>query len=83
MLEQWISRARLPVLDLAGGSHHSSRALTLSPAPAALLLGPHAAKLDALTRGIDKAFGRFFAWFNHAGVMRLCVWHILLSSTGS
>jgi hydrophobe/amphiphile efflux-1 (HAE1) family protein len=38
--------------------------LTLSPALAALLLKPHGAKPDALTRGIDKVFGRFFARFN-------------------
>jgi multidrug efflux pump len=38
--------------------------LTLSPALAALLLKPHGAKPDALTRGMDKVFGRFFAWFN-------------------
>jgi len=38
--------------------------LTLSPALAAVLLKPHGAKRDALTRGMDKLFGRFFAWFN-------------------
>jgi len=38
--------------------------LTLSPALAAVLLKPHGAKPDALTRGMDKVFGRFFAWFN-------------------
>ena len=38
--------------------------LTLSPALAALLLKPHGAKPDALTRGMDKVFGRFFARFN-------------------
>ncbi|HEV7608424.1 MAG TPA: multidrug efflux RND transporter permease subunit [Steroidobacteraceae bacterium] len=38
--------------------------LTLSPALAALLLKPHDAKPDALTRGMDKVFGRFFARFN-------------------
>jgi len=38
--------------------------LTLSPALAAVLLKPHGAKPDALTRGMDKLFGRFFAWFN-------------------
>src|SRR5215212_9367827 len=38
--------------------------LTLSPALAALLLKPHGAKPDALTRGMDKLFGRFFARFN-------------------
>src|SRR5204862_632837 len=35
--------------------------LTLSPALAAVLLKPHDAKPDALTRGMDKLFGRFFA----------------------
>ena len=38
--------------------------LTLSPALAALLLKPHDAKPDALTRGMNKLFGRFFARFN-------------------
>ncbi len=38
--------------------------LTLSPALAAVLLRPHGAKPDALTRGMDKLFGRFFARFN-------------------
>ncbi len=38
--------------------------LTLSPALAAALLKPHDAPKDALTRGMDKVFGRFFAWFN-------------------
>jgi multidrug efflux pump len=38
--------------------------LTLSPALAALLLKPHDARPDALTRGMDKLFGRFFARFN-------------------
>ena len=38
--------------------------LTLSPALAALLLKPHDAEPDALTRGMDKVFGRFFARFN-------------------
>ncbi|MES2383518.1 MAG: efflux RND transporter permease subunit [Pseudomonadota bacterium] len=38
--------------------------LTLSPALAALLLKSHNAPKDALTRGMDKVFGRFFAWFN-------------------
>jgi multidrug efflux pump len=38
--------------------------LTLSPALAAVLLKPHGAKADALTRGMDKLFGRFFARFN-------------------
>jgi hydrophobe/amphiphile efflux-1 (HAE1) family protein len=38
--------------------------LTLSPALAAVLLKPHGAKPDALTRGMDRLFGRFFARFN-------------------
>jgi multidrug efflux pump len=38
--------------------------LTLSPALAAVLLQPHGAPKDALARGIDRVFGRFFAWFN-------------------
>jgi multidrug efflux pump len=38
--------------------------LTLSPALAAILLRPHDAPKDALTRGMDKVFGRFFHWFN-------------------
>ena len=38
--------------------------LTLSPALAALLLKSHDAPKDALTRGMDKIFGRFFAGFN-------------------
>src|SRR5262249_21377639 len=38
--------------------------LTLSPALAALLLKSHGAPPDALTRGMDRAFGRFFAGFN-------------------
>ncbi|HEY4542551.1 MAG TPA: efflux RND transporter permease subunit, partial [Noviherbaspirillum sp.] len=38
--------------------------LTLSPALAAALLKPHDAPKDALTRGMDKVFGRFFHWFN-------------------
>ncbi|MDZ5461273.1 efflux RND transporter permease subunit [Azohydromonas lata] len=38
--------------------------LTLSPAMAALLLRPHDAPKDALTRGMDRVFGRFFHWFN-------------------
>jgi hydrophobe/amphiphile efflux-1 (HAE1) family protein len=38
--------------------------LTLSPALAAVLLKPHDAKPDALTRGMDRVFGRFFARFN-------------------
>jgi len=40
--------------------------LTLSPALAAQLLKDHHAPKDALTRGMDKAFGPFFAWFNKA-----------------
>jgi multidrug efflux pump len=39
--------------------------LTLSPALASLLLKPHGAKPDALTRGMDKVFGRFFRAFNN------------------
>ncbi len=38
--------------------------LTLSPALAAVLLKPHGAKPDALTRGMNKLFGRFFERFN-------------------
>ncbi|MCE2964281.1 MAG: efflux RND transporter permease subunit [Alphaproteobacteria bacterium] len=38
--------------------------LTLSPALAALLLRGHDAPKDALTRGMDKIFGGFFARFN-------------------
>ncbi|MBS0446084.1 MAG: multidrug efflux RND transporter permease subunit [Proteobacteria bacterium] len=38
--------------------------LTLSPALAALLLKGHGASRDVLTRGMDYAFGRFFAGFN-------------------
>jgi multidrug efflux pump len=38
--------------------------LTLSPALAAILLRPHDAPKDALMRGMDKVFGRFFHWFN-------------------
>ncbi|NBV54420.1 MAG: efflux RND transporter permease subunit, partial [Proteobacteria bacterium] len=38
--------------------------LTLSPALAAMLLQPHGAKPDWLTRQINRVFGRFFAWFN-------------------
>ncbi|QPF72191.1 efflux RND transporter permease subunit [Roseateles sp. DAIF2] len=38
--------------------------LTLSPALAAMLLKGHDAPKDALTRGMDKVFGRFFAGFN-------------------
>ena len=40
--------------------------LTLSPALAALLLKSHDAPKDALTRGMDKVFGRFFNAFNKA-----------------
>jgi multidrug efflux pump len=39
--------------------------LTLSPALSALLLKPHGAKPDALTRGMDKVFGGFFRAFNN------------------
>jgi len=39
--------------------------LTLSPALASLLLKPHGAKPDALTRGMDKVFGGFFRAFNN------------------
>jgi hydrophobe/amphiphile efflux-1 (HAE1) family protein len=55
--------------------------LTLSPALSALLLKGHHAPKDALTRGMDFAFGwffrpfnRFFAWASHSysnGVARL------------
>jgi multidrug efflux pump len=38
--------------------------LTLSPALAALLLKDHTAPKDALTRGMDRVLGRFFALFN-------------------
>ncbi len=38
--------------------------LTLSPALAALLLRPHDAPKDVLTRGMDAVFGRFFHWFD-------------------
>jgi multidrug efflux pump len=38
--------------------------LTLSPALSALLLRPHDAPKDVLTRGMDGLFGRFFHWFN-------------------
>ncbi len=38
--------------------------LTLSPALAALLLRGHDAPRDALTRGMDRVFGRFFQRFN-------------------
>jgi multidrug efflux pump len=44
--------------------------LTLSPALAAVLLKPHGAKPDALTRGMDKIFGGVFARFNR-GFTRL------------
>jgi hydrophobe/amphiphile efflux-1 (HAE1) family protein len=40
--------------------------LTLSPALAAVLLKPHGAKQDALSRGMDKLLGRFFKRFNRA-----------------
>ncbi|HEY7640790.1 MAG TPA: efflux RND transporter permease subunit [Steroidobacteraceae bacterium] len=39
--------------------------LTLSPALSALLLKPHGAKPDALTRGMDRVFGGFFRRFNN------------------
>jgi multidrug efflux pump len=38
--------------------------LTLSPALSALLLRPHDAPKDALTRGMDRVFGGFFRWFD-------------------
>ena len=38
--------------------------LTLSPALSALLLRPHDAPRDWLTRGMDTLFGGFFRWFN-------------------
>ncbi len=38
--------------------------LTLSPALSALLLKPHGAKKDVLSRGIDRLFGWFFRPFN-------------------
>ncbi len=38
--------------------------LTLSPALAALLLKPHDAPKDWLTRGMDRVFGPFFRWFD-------------------
>lgn len=38
--------------------------LTLSPALAALLLKPHGAAPDRLTRGMDRVFGGFFRRFN-------------------
>jgi multidrug efflux pump len=40
--------------------------LTLSPAMAALLLKPHGAKQDILSRAINVAFGWFFRFFNRA-----------------
>src|SRR5262249_49086651 len=40
--------------------------LTLSPALAALLLKPHDAPKDALTRAMDRAFGWLFRGFNKA-----------------
>ncbi len=42
--------------------------LTLSPALAAILLRPHDAPKDALTRGMNLVFGRFFAAFNRVFV---------------
>jgi multidrug efflux pump len=39
--------------------------LTLSPALAAILLRPHDAPKDRLTRGLDRVLGPFFNWFNH------------------
>ncbi|HEY3520183.1 MAG TPA: multidrug efflux RND transporter permease subunit [Rhodanobacteraceae bacterium] len=47
--------------------------LTLSPALSAILLQPHGAKKDRLTRGIDRAFGWLFRPFNrffHRGAER-------------
>ncbi|MDH4290501.1 MAG: efflux RND transporter permease subunit, partial [Aquincola sp.] len=38
--------------------------LTLSPALASILLRPHDAPKDRLTRAMDAVFGRFFGWFN-------------------
>jgi multidrug efflux pump len=38
--------------------------LTLAPALSAVLLQPHGAKKDRLTRGMDFVFGRFFKAFN-------------------
>jgi multidrug efflux pump len=38
--------------------------LTLSPALSAILLRPHDAPKDTLTRVMDGVFGRFFGWFN-------------------
>jgi multidrug efflux pump len=40
--------------------------LTLAPALSAILLRPHDAPKDALTRGMDKVFGGFFGWFNRS-----------------
>jgi len=40
--------------------------LTLSPALSAILLRPHDAKKDLLTRGMDAAFGWLFRGFNRA-----------------
>ena len=40
--------------------------LTLSPALSAILLRPHGAKKDWLTRGMDFVFGWFFRGFNRA-----------------
>jgi hydrophobe/amphiphile efflux-1 (HAE1) family protein len=40
--------------------------LTLSPALAAVLLKPHGAKPDVLTRLMDRVLGRFFRGFNRA-----------------
>ncbi len=50
--------------------------LTLSPALAALILKPHAAKKDFLTRTIDFLFGWFFRLFNRGleGTNRGYVW---------
>jgi hydrophobe/amphiphile efflux-1 (HAE1) family protein len=38
--------------------------LTLSPALSAILLRPHGAPKDWLTRGMDAVLGGFFRWFN-------------------
>jgi len=38
--------------------------LTLSPALSAILLRPHDAPKDWLTKGMDGVFGGFFRWFN-------------------
>jgi len=40
--------------------------LTLSPALAAILLRPHGAPPDLLTRMMNKVLGKFFEWFNRA-----------------